>query len=87
MDRAGRYAEHLLARWRFQLEHVYADYDKSPYGSKYSGRVDHGRKASGILIAQNEVARHRLVTAIPTLVEFPASNGYTLKVINLQTKE
>jgi len=31
--------EHLLARSGFQLEHVYADYDKSPYGSKYPGEL------------------------------------------------
>jgi SAM-dependent methyltransferase len=30
-------AEHLLARCGFRLEHVYGDYDKSPYGSKYPG--------------------------------------------------
>lgn len=32
-------AEHLLARAGFTLEHVYADYDKSPYGSKYPGEL------------------------------------------------
>ncbi len=32
-------AEHLLARCDFQVEHVYADYDKSPYGSKYPGEL------------------------------------------------
>lgn len=32
-------AEHLLARCGFRLEHVYADYDKSPYGSKYPGQL------------------------------------------------
>ena len=31
--------EHLLARCNFQLETVYADYDKSPYGSKYPGEL------------------------------------------------
>ena len=31
--------EHLLARCGFELEHVYADYDKSPYGSKYPGEL------------------------------------------------
>jgi hypothetical protein len=31
--------EHLLARAGFQVEHVYADYDKSPYGSKYPGEL------------------------------------------------
>jgi hypothetical protein len=30
-------AEHLLARCGFEVEAVYADYDKSPYGSKYPG--------------------------------------------------
>ncbi|MBI2837920.1 MAG: class I SAM-dependent methyltransferase [Acidobacteria bacterium] len=29
--------EHLLARAGFELETVYADYDRSPYGSKYPG--------------------------------------------------
>lgn len=29
--------EHLLARSGFRLEAVYADYDGSPYGSKYPG--------------------------------------------------
>lgn len=32
-------AEHLLARSRFQVEDVYADFDKSPYGSKYPGEL------------------------------------------------
>jgi SAM-dependent methyltransferase len=32
-------AEHLLARSGFEIEHVYADYDKSPYGSKYPGEL------------------------------------------------
>jgi len=32
-------AEHLLARAGFTLEHLYADYDKSPYGSKYPGEL------------------------------------------------
>ena len=32
-------AERLLARCGFDLEHVYADYDKSPYGSKYPGEL------------------------------------------------
>lgn len=30
-------AEHLLARCGFQVEQVYADYEKNPYGSKYPG--------------------------------------------------
>jgi len=32
-------AEHLLARAGFAVEAVYADYDKSPYGSKYPGEL------------------------------------------------
>lgn len=32
-------AEHLLTRSRFQVEDVYADFDKSPYGSKYPGEL------------------------------------------------
>jgi len=32
-------AEHLLARCGFQVEDVYADYDRSPYGSKYPGEL------------------------------------------------
>jgi SAM-dependent methyltransferase len=32
-------AEHLLARCGFEVEEVYADYDKSPYGSKYPGEL------------------------------------------------
>ena len=32
-------AEHLLARCGFEVEHVYADYDKSEYGSKYPGEL------------------------------------------------
>ena len=32
-------AEHLLARCGFELEQVYADFDKSPYGSKYPGEL------------------------------------------------
>ncbi len=32
-------AEHLLARCGFAVEQVYADYDKSPYGSKYPGEL------------------------------------------------
>jgi hypothetical protein len=29
--------EHLLARAGFDLRHVYSDFDRSPYGSKYPG--------------------------------------------------
>jgi SAM-dependent methyltransferase len=32
-------AEHLLARCGFEVEEVYADYDKSPYGTKYPGEL------------------------------------------------
>lgn len=32
-------AEHLLARCGFQVEQVYADYDKSLYGSQYPGEL------------------------------------------------
>jgi SAM-dependent methyltransferase len=32
-------AEHLLVRCGFEVEKVYADYDKSPYGSKYPGEL------------------------------------------------
>jgi SAM-dependent methyltransferase len=32
-------AEHLLVRAGFEVEHLYADYDKSPYGSKYPGEL------------------------------------------------
>ena len=32
-------AEHLLARCGFQVERVYADYDKTPYGSQYPGEL------------------------------------------------
>ena len=32
-------AEHLLERCGFQIEHLYADYDKNPYGSKYPGEL------------------------------------------------
>ena len=32
-------AEHLLARAGFAVEHLYSDYDKSPFGSKYPGEL------------------------------------------------
>ena len=32
-------AEHLLSRAGFEVEQLYADYDKSPYGSKYPGEL------------------------------------------------
>ena len=31
--------EHLLARCGFQVEHVYADFDKRSYGSTYPGEL------------------------------------------------
>ena len=32
-------AEHLLLRRGFEVEEVYADYDRSPYRSKYPGEL------------------------------------------------
>jgi hypothetical protein len=32
-------AEHLLVRAGFELEQIYGDYDKSPFGSKYPGEL------------------------------------------------
>ena len=32
-------AEHLLVRCGFEVESIYADYDKSPYGAKYPGEL------------------------------------------------
>lgn len=32
-------AEHLLARAGFGVENVYADYDRTPYGTKYPGEL------------------------------------------------
>jgi SAM-dependent methyltransferase len=32
-------AEHLLARCGFEVEALFADYDRSPYGSKYPGEL------------------------------------------------
>jgi SAM-dependent methyltransferase len=32
-------AEHLLARCGFEVEDVYADFEKNPYGSKYPGEL------------------------------------------------
>lgn len=32
-------AEHLLVRAGFEIEHLYADYDRSPYGSKIPGEL------------------------------------------------
>ena len=31
--------EHLLVRAGFEVEHIYAGFDKSPYGSKYPGEL------------------------------------------------
>jgi hypothetical protein len=31
--------EHLLERCGFNVEAIYADYDRSPYGSKYPGEL------------------------------------------------
>jgi SAM-dependent methyltransferase len=40
--------EHLLARAGFMVEQLYADYDRSPYGSKYPGELIFvARKAQG----------------------------------------
>ncbi len=39
-------AEHLLARCGFRVEKIYADYDKTPYGSKYPGEL--------IIVAQKD---------------------------------
>jgi SAM-dependent methyltransferase len=40
-------AEHLLVRSGFEIEHVYADFDKSPYGSKYPGDLIFVAKKEG----------------------------------------
>lgn len=41
-------AEHLLARAGFAVEHLYAGYDRSPYGSAYPGELIFvARKAGG----------------------------------------
>jgi hypothetical protein len=40
-------AEHLLVRAGFTLEQLYADYDKSAYGSKYPGELILVAKRSG----------------------------------------
>jgi SAM-dependent methyltransferase len=32
-------AEHLLVRSGFEVEHLYADFDRSPYGSSYPGEL------------------------------------------------
>jgi len=41
-------AEHLLARCGFEVEHLYAGFDESPYGSKYPGELIFvARKSSG----------------------------------------
>jgi len=40
-------AEHLLVRSGFEVEAVYADFDKSPYGSEYPGELIFVAKAVG----------------------------------------
>jgi SAM-dependent methyltransferase len=40
-------AEHLLVRCGFIVEEVYADYDRSPYGSKYPGELIFLAKKAG----------------------------------------
>ncbi len=42
-------AEHLLVRSGFEVEHVYADFDKNPYGSKYPGELIFVAKKVGSL--------------------------------------
>ena len=44
-------AEHLLARCGFEVEHVYAGYERSAYGSTYPGEL--------ILVARRASARER----------------------------
>jgi SAM-dependent methyltransferase len=41
-------AEHLLARCGFEVEHLYADFDKSPYGSTYPGDLIFVAKKVGV---------------------------------------
>lgn len=43
--------EHLLARSGFDVEHLYADYSKAPYGSKYPGEL--------IFVARKAAAQRR----------------------------
>ncbi len=40
-------AEHLLVRCGFEIEHVYADYDKTPYGTLYPGELIFVAQKSG----------------------------------------
>jgi hypothetical protein len=41
-------AEHLLVRAGYDVEHLYADFDRRPYGSKYPGELIFvARKAAG----------------------------------------
>lgn len=40
-------AEHLLARCGFEFEHLYAGYDKSPYGSQYPGELIYVARKGG----------------------------------------
>jgi SAM-dependent methyltransferase len=40
-------AEHLLVRCGFEVEHLYADFDKRPYGSTYPGELIFAAKRAG----------------------------------------
>jgi hypothetical protein len=40
-------AEHLLARAGFAVEHLYAGFDRSPYGSQYPGELIFVARPSG----------------------------------------
>jgi hypothetical protein len=40
-------AEHLLVRSGFEVEHLYADFEKNPYGSKYPGDLIFVAKKAG----------------------------------------
>jgi len=42
--------EHLLVRSGFEVEHVYADFDRSPYGSKYPGELIFVAKKVGLFV-------------------------------------
>jgi SAM-dependent methyltransferase len=51
-------AEHLLIRAGYEIEHLYADFDRSPYGSKYPGElifVARKRQPSGDQPAQSGI--------------------------------
>ena len=49
-------AEHLLARCGFEVEAVYADFEKSPYGSKYPGELIFVAKKPSTLLGRRRVA-------------------------------